>query len=198
MRLMVLLALLLALPTPARAGGFDAVAEGAERLDELGTFLDRYIGRCTDRYEKQRCEANVAQVRKEASGARFTIRVTDAASLVRAQRKGAGYVLLFTPFIDGGGMALTHGAPVKQDAAGRPIVNIIPIPAALPDGMMEMEFETPFRTGAIELEIVFRPEKVWKMARRGELGSYEGVAARFLGVRIMDARSGAEIASRTL
>jgi hypothetical protein len=64
--------------------------------------------------------------------------------------------------------------------------------------MMDMEWESPVRTGAIDLEIVFRPEKVWKLARRGEPGSYEGVAARFVAVRILDARTGSLIAAKVL
>ena len=64
--------------------------------------------------------------------------------------------------------------------------------------MMDMEFQGPFRTGAIELEIVFRPEKSWKMPRRGERGLMEGVAARFMAIRVVDARTGTEIASRVL
>ena len=190
--------LLLATPTAARDADFESAARGAERLDGLESFLANYVGHCTDVYERQRCQANVAQARKAAAGRVFTVRVTDAAGLVRTHRKGGGFVVLLTPFVDGGGLALTHGAPIRQDAAGRPIVNLVPIPTELPDGMMDMEFESPFRTGAIELEIVFRPEKVWKLARRGEGGDYEGVAARFLAVRILDARTGAPIAAKVL
>jgi hypothetical protein len=61
-----------------------------------------------------------------------------------------------------------------------------------------MEFQSPFRVGAIELEIVFRPERTWRLARKGEGGSYEGVAARFLGVRVIDARTGNPIAAKVL
>lgn len=193
-----LLALFAALPALAGGLDFDAAALGAERLDGLEIFLTRYVGHCTDIYERQRCEANVAQARRAATGKAFTVRVTDAAGLVRPLRKGAGYVVLLTPFVDGGGLALTPGAPTRQDGAGRPMVSLIPIPAQVPDGMMDMEFESPFRTGAIELEIVFRPEKVWKLNRRGDAGSYEGVAARFLAVRIVNARTGDAIASKVL
>jgi hypothetical protein len=77
-------------------------------------------------------------------------------------------------------------------------MGLIPIKGKLPPGMMEMEFQGPFRTGAVELEIVFTPEKAWKMKRKGEPGDLEGVSARFLGVRVLDARSGKEIASRTM
>jgi len=186
------------LPAAGFAADFEGVARGAEKVDALEPFLARYVGHCTDVYEKLKCEANVAQARKAATGRVFTIRVSDAAGLVRSQRKGDGYTLLLTPFVDGGGIALTHGAPSKQDPAGRPLIDFIPIPAAVPDGMMDMEFESPFRTGNIELVIVFRPEKVWRLDRRGEKGSYEGVAARFLAVKVIDSRSGNTLATRVL
>jgi hypothetical protein len=182
----------------ARASDAAALTDSAQRLDALEPFLTRYVGRCTDVYERKTCEANVAQARKELSGRTFAVRVTDAAMLVHPERRGDGYVILLTPFFDGGGLALTQGAPAKQDPRGRPLVSFIPIASELPPGMMAMEFESPFRTGAIELEIVFRPERTWKLPRHGEAGLYEGVAARFLAVRILNARTGNEIASKVL
>jgi hypothetical protein len=194
-RLAAPLAALLLAP-PALADGFDALAAKAQRVDALEPFLARYVGRCTDIYERATCQKNVAAARKEVAGKTFTVRVTDAATLIRPNLEGDRFTLLLTPFVDGGGYALTHGAPQRQDPAGRPILALIPIKGKLPPGMMEMEFQGPFRTGAVELEIVFTPEKAWKLKRRGEPGDLEGVAARFLGVRVLDARSGKEIASR--
>jgi hypothetical protein len=184
-------------PRPAHAADAASLVDEAQRLDALEPFLTRYIGRCTDPFERKACEANSARARRELSGRIFAIRVTDAAMLVQPQRRGDGYVLLVTPFIDGGGLALTHGAPAKQDAQGRPLVSYIPITVELPDGMMEMEFESPFRTGAIELDIAFRPERTWKLSRRGD-GLYEGVAARFVALRVLNARTGREIAAKVL
>lgn len=200
MRLAALIAFSIALlPLAARPADFEAVAHGAERVTALEPFLSRYVGRCNDVYERQKCEANVALVRRQATGHVYTVRVTDAAGLVRPERRlGGAYTILLTPFVDGGGIALTHGAPSKQDPVGHPLIDLIPIPGAVPDGMMDMEYESPFRTGAIELEIVFRLERVWRLDRRGEKGSYEGVAARFLAVRVIDARSGAALASRVM
>ncbi len=200
MRIAALLALswLAALPASARDLDFDAVARDAERVEALEPFLARYIGHCTDVYERQKCEANVAQARKQVSGRAFTVRVADAAALVRPERRGNGYLLLVTPFVDGGGLALTNGAPRRQDAEGRPLIDLLPIPSAVPDGMMDMEYMSPFRTGAIELEIVFRPERAWKLQRHGEKGNYEGVAARFLAVRVIDARTGNPIAAKVM
>jgi len=195
-----LLVLLLAAASPqtARAADFAAIATAAERLESLEPFLARYVGRCTDVYERRTCEANVAAARRALAGKAFAVRVTDAASLVRPQLDGGRFLLLVTPFVDGGGLALSHGTPLRQDREGNPLVGLIPIRGKLPPGTMDMEFQGPFRTGAIELEIVFRPERAWKLPRLHERGSFEGVAARFLGIRVLDARTGNEIASKVL
>ena len=194
--------LLLALPGAARAtaaaAGFEALATGAERLESLEPFLSRFVGRCTDVYQRATCEANVAAARRAVQGKTFAVRIPDAASLVRPQLEGERFLLLVTPFVDGGGYALTHGAPARQDAAGLPLIGLIPIRGKVPPGTMDLEFQGPFRTGAIDLEIVFRPEKTWRLPRKGEAGSMEGVAARFLAIRVLDARTGAEIASKVL
>jgi hypothetical protein len=196
-RLATLVAIALA-ASPALGAGFEEVASKATRIDALEPFLSRYVGRCTDVYEKANCERNVAAARKAVAGKAFAVRVPDSASIVRpAQLQGDRFTLLLTPFVDGGGgYALTHGAPGKQDSAGRPVLALVPIQGKLPPGTLEMEFQGPFRTGAIELEIVFKPEKAWRLKRKGEPGDLEGVAAKFLAVRVLDARSGKEIASR--
>jgi hypothetical protein len=196
---LLLLALLLAASIPsARAADFASIAAAAERLESLEPFLARYVGRCTDAYERRTCEANVAAARRAVAGKAFAVRVADAASLVRPQVDGERFLLLVTPFVDGGGLALSHGAPLRQDPDGNPLVGLIPIRGKLPPGTLDREFGAPFRIGAIELEIVFRPERAWKLPRRGERGSFEGVAARFLAIRVLDARTGSEIASKVL
>jgi hypothetical protein len=183
---------------PAQGADFESVAGAAERLDALEPFLSRYVGRCTDPYERRACEANVAAARRALAGKTFAVRVGDAAQLVKPSLQGEKFLLLVTPFVDGGGLALTHGRPSRQDAAGHPLIGFIPIRGTLPPGTMDLEFQGPFRTGAIELEIVFRPEGTWKLRRKGEPGDLEGVSARFLAIRVLDARTGAEIAAKVL
>jgi hypothetical protein len=192
------LLLLLASPLVAAAGDarFEALRERAEPVTSLELFLSRYVGQCTDPFERRTCEANVASERRSVAGRMFAVRITEAATLVKAELRGDGYLILLTPFVDGGGFALTHGAPARQDPAGHPLIGFIPIQGKLPPGVMDLEFQSPFRTGAVELEIVFRPERTWKLKRKGERGFYEGVAARFLGVRVVDGRTGNEIAAK--
>jgi hypothetical protein len=195
MRRLVTLAVLASLAAaPARA----REAGKPERLEALEPFLARFVGSCADGFQRRTCEENVATARKELAGRPYAVRIPDAAALVQAKLDGDRFVLLVTPFVDGGGLALTHGAPAKQDAAGRPVVPLIAIQGTLPPGMMDMEFQSPFRTGAIELEITFRPEKVWSLSRKGAPGRYEGVAARFLDIQVVNARTGDVIAERKL
>ena len=194
----LIIAALLASPSARAQDGFDALQASAEKLEALEPFLSRFLGRCDDPFTRRVCEQNLASARRAVAGKTFVVRVPDAATLVRADLANGRYLLLLTPFIDGGGRALTHGEPTGQDAAGHPRVGLIPIKGTLPPGTMDLEFQSPFRTGAVELEIVFRPEKAWRLPRRGERGDYEGLAARFLGVRVVDGRTGTPIATKVM
>ena len=79
---LALLALTIAEPAAA-AARFETVAGSAQRVEALEPFLNRYVGRCTDIYERRTCEANVQAARRAAAGKTFTVRVPDAASWTR-------------------------------------------------------------------------------------------------------------------
>lgn len=203
-RLLALAAIALALPllvSPATAFAddrFESLRQRAERLDSLNAFLERYLGSCRDLFTRVDCERNVAIARRAVQGKLLVARVADgAAELVRAHADGGRFRIDVTPFIDGGGYALTNGAPLRPDAAGRPVVGLVVLQGALPPGTGDLEFFSPFRTGNVEMEVVFEVQGTWKMKRR-DGGFYEGVKARFLGVRLVDPRTGAEIAARVL
>jgi hypothetical protein len=196
----IALALLLVAPSLATADGrFAALRDHAQRLDSLGPFLERYVGNCRDAFTRADCEQNVKRVRKGLTGSVFSASVAEQTlDLVKSLRTRSGYRFVVTPFIDGGGLALTHGEPRRQDAAGHPLIDYIVIEGALPEGMDEMALESALRTGRVELEVVFRPEGTWKLKRKGTPGFYEGVRAKFLGIRLVESRTGAEIASKML
>jgi hypothetical protein len=195
-----LLALLLVAAPPAAdpAGGYAAVRRGAERVDNLATFLERYVGTCKDVYTRAECERNVAGARRALQGKVLVARVTEGVpELVRPRCDGERWRIDVTPFLDGGGLALTHGAPIRLDEQGRPVIGLLVLQGTLPPGTSELDFHSPFRTGNVEMEVVFTVEGTWKMKRR-DGGFYEGVKARFLGLRLVDPRTGAEIGSRAL
>lgn len=193
----VLAAAWLAPALPRADDRFEALKQRAERLQSLPGFLERFVGTCKDAFERHTCEQNVRQSRRAFEG-KTLVTTVSAAELARAESDGNHFRIVLTPFIDGGGgYALTHGDPVGQDQAGRPRIGFVVLQGALRPGVADMEFRSPFRTGFVEMEVIFRPEGTWKLRRR-DGGFYEGVRARFLGVRLLDQRTGDEIASRVL
>ena len=187
---------LLAFPALSFGSGFEALRGQAHRLSSLGPFLERYVGSCRDERTRSDCEHNVREVRRSLDHRVYAASMAEQTlDIVRPQRIQGGYRFLVTPFIDGGGIALTHGEPRRQDAAGRPLIGFLVMEGPLPAGLDEQAMESALRTGRVELEVVFRPEGTWKLKRKGERGFYEGVKARFLGLRLVDSRSGIEIAS---
>lgn len=186
-------------PAPARPDDrFEALRSGARRLESLAGFLERFVGSCRDAVERYACEHNVQAARRAFEG-KTLVATVSAAELARAELDGSRFRIYLTPFIDGGGgYALTHGEPVGQDSAGRPRIGFVVLHGPVRPGVGDLEFRGPFRTGFVEMEVVFRPEGVWKMRRKDGSGYYRGVRARFLGVRLVDARDGGEIAARVL
>jgi len=191
----LLLAALAASPAPT-GDRFEPLRQKAEPLDSLPGFAERYVGVCKDPLQRAACEENVKAARKAAQGHLFATVVGErAGELLRVERRAAGFRFLLTPFVDAGGLGLTHGEP-KLDARGRPSIGYLILDSE--PGVDEATVEAALRTGRVELEILFRPEGVWKLRRRGEGGYYEGVRARFSAVRLVDGRTGTVIAVKVL
>ena len=193
----LLAASLLSPAAPARAADrFELAANGSQRLEDLGPFLEKYVGSCRDAFTRDDCERNVRAARRALDGRVYAARIGErTVEIVRAERARGGWRFVVTPFIDGGGLALTNGEP-RGDALGRPRIGYLVLEGALPEGMDDLALESALRTGRIELEVLFRPEGTWKMKRRGEPGFYEGVKARFLALRLLETRTGTQVASR--
>jgi hypothetical protein len=197
-RAALLLAAAAALVSPASRADerFDAVRSKAEPIDSLPGFVERYVGVCKDPLQLRACQDNVKAARKAAEGRLFaTVIAERARELLKVERRGAGFRFLITPFVDAEGLALTHGEP-RLDARGRPTLGYLVVDSR--PGAEEAEVEAALRTGRVELEIVFRAEGAWKLRRRGESGFYEGVKGRFVAVRLVDGRTGTEIAAKML
>jgi hypothetical protein len=185
-------------PSPAAPDTrYDALRERASPVDSLGPFLERYLGSCRDEASRADCERRTREVRRDLDRGTYAASVAEhTLEIVKPQRTARGYRFLVTPFIDGGGIALTHGEPRRQDAEGRPLIPFLVLDGALPEGMDALDLERALRTGRVELEVVFRPEGTWRLRRKGAGAWYEGVKARFLGLRLVESRSGTAIASR--
>jgi len=190
--------LLCALPAAARADErFAALSREAEPIDSLAGFVERYVGVCKDPLERATCLENVKAVRKGVDGRLYLAMLSEKArGLLQVEaRKGGGFRFLLTPFVDADGMALTHGEP-RLDGRGRPSLGFIIVDSH--PSVDPAVVDAALRTGRVELEILFRPAGAWKLKRRGDGGDYEGMKARFAAVRLVDGRTGTEIAVKVL
>lgn len=182
---------------PALADGrFEALRQKAEPLESLPGFTERYVGACKDPLDRATCEQNVRSGRKALEGRLyFTVIADRARDIVRVERRGEAFRFLLTPFVDAEGLALSHGEP-RLDARGRPTVGLLVIDSV--PGLDESLVAQAMRTGRVELEILFRAEGAWKLKRKGEAGFFEGIKGRFAAVRLLDGRTGTELAVKVL
>jgi len=197
------LALLLVLPATARAEApkeFARLRDQAQSLESLGAFLERFVGSCTDLVEKKVCESNAKKARGELTGKLFHVILDDsAARMLKAGSYNPGsreFTVEMTPFFEGAGLGLTDGAPLGQDAQGRPRMPIKPIIAKLPADWMPMDMERLLRTQNVKVHLVFKPLGLWSLPAKNGGPKMDGVKAKFLAVRLTNARDGEDLALR--
>jgi hypothetical protein len=104
------------------------------------------------------------------------------------------YRIDLTPFIDAGGVALTDGEPRGQDSEGRPRIPLMSLYTTLPADSMPMDMERLLRTQNVKVHLIFKPVGTWTLPARKGSEKLEGVKARFIAVRLTNARTGEEIA----
>ena len=178
---------------------FAKLRDRSQPLDSLSSFLERYVGTCTDLLTRAECQANAKRARAEMTGKSYYLILDESAT--RMLRPGTfdprtrKYRLDLTPFFDAGGLALTDGAPLGQDGEGRPRIPLMPLYAELAPDQFPMDLERLLRTNNVKVHIVFKPTGTWSLPSKGGQ-SYEGVKAKFLAVRLTNARNGDEIALR--
>jgi hypothetical protein len=172
--------------SPTAAASFEDLTAKAQRLDALEPFLARYVGRCNDPFE--RAPASGTLPRRAERRRRLAVWVPTPPRLPDRRRRQL--VLPVTPFRNARARPQAAHAP---DAEGH-LLSGSAGPRADPDGTMEMDLRRcPDRRD--RAEIVFRPRAE---ARRAASRATWRRRRPVLAIRILDARTGKEIASRTL
>ena len=124
-----LLVLALALVAPRLAlaeapPAFAKLRDQAQPVESLAAFLSRYVGTCTDIEERATCLANARRARNELANKSYYVMLdSDACHMLKGgafNPANREYTIEMTPFFEGGGLALTDGAPKSQDSQGRP------------------------------------------------------------------------------
>lgn len=194
---LLLVAAVTLLPHPAAAKkSYAQLAEKAEALKGLGTFLKSYVGDCHggDEYDQRDCRTNTKNLRKGYTGKLLSVRLSDKHGQLLQVVKEISDTRLklgLTPFFDAIGYALSKGKP-KLDRRGRPRLRLMIFSVDLPDGMDRRKLELLMRSGNVKMELLFVPTGAWKLKK-----DMEGVKARFRGLRITSARTGDLIGETT-
>ncbi|MCA2976876.1 MAG: hypothetical protein INH41_11470 [Myxococcaceae bacterium] len=182
---------------PAVAGAdvdqrFAKMRDVAEKVGSLSEFIEGYAGSCGPLMTSQ-CEQKRKDFRRAADGRKHYMIVTEESASVLsmgdANPISGEFTLNLTPFFAGGDGALTHGAPAKTDANGNAVLPFIRIPAKVPDGWSMQLMSRQVAARALRLQLVFTPEGVWTLPRKGG-GPVRGVRARFDGVIVQIGRTG--------
>jgi len=174
-------------------GRFEQLKEKASSAGSLGAFLNGFVGSCKgDRFEQRDCERRLASARKEKRGKLVYLRLPERhASLIRLLRAlpDGSLTLGLTPFFDADGYGLSRNKAPKFDRKGNPRAALLSFQVRLPESVSQRNFELLLRSRNLRLELLLRPTKAWKVKRRGEEAA-QGVAAKFVGLRLSSARSG--------
>ncbi len=176
---------------------FAALRDAAEPVGGLGQFLDNFIGECaTTGGVDGECKQNAAAFRQKMHGKKLYMIVTeDRAGMLSAgdfdMRKGE-FTIQVTPFFSAGGYALTQGAPKRTDANGNPMLPYITLKGAKED-WDAMRFQRLFSSRELRLQVVFTPQEVWTLPKKGG-GKIYGVRAKIEGLLVTVGRTGEQAA----
>jgi hypothetical protein len=187
---------------------FPAIALGEGRFDELrkeavsfegslGDLLELWLGDCGQASNTANCKNRSRDFQAQAKGKRFytLIREDEAGMLGMSTGKSRGgdFTVEVTPFFPGAEHALTNAVPKKTDAQGNPILAVLMIPGTLPGAETVDDMQRLFKNRGVRLELLFRPEEAWALAKKGG-GKLTGVKAKLDAIQVTS-RTGAVLAT---
>ena len=199
---------LVVLATLLSAPSYASVSDSAHRIDNLGRFLEGYVGRCNDNpktaaaqrtAERRACKSAVDRFRTTWRGKPLRVEVDDPGQVLSVvgfdKRKGA-FRLNLVPFFAARGLGLSVGRPRHFNADGEPVMRHLPVWVRLPKDTPAFVFRRNLERGMVGLELVVVPRKAYRLPRRGR-APVEGLDVKLRGVRLVDARSGDTLAEQT-
>lgn len=192
-----LLLLLVVMP-----GSYKTERESAERVPNLGRFLESYLGDCMSddpSFDKKGCLAEAARVQKEKNGKVHVFEVPDATTMFQLKSfdsaKGV-YRVAVTPFFSERALAMSVGKPTKLTADGLPIVKNVPLSVKMPAGETEFSFKRRLERGHVTVEIMFKPRAPWTMKPKGQ-PPLRGLSVDLVGIRLTQSPGETVIAEET-
>jgi hypothetical protein len=187
------------LPALALADGrFEELRREAQPFDgSLGELLELYLGDCGQASNTANCKNRSREFQTQAKGKRFyTLVREDEAGMLgmsTGTSRGGDFTIEVTPFFPGAEHALTNAVPKKTDAQGNPILAVLMIPGTLPGVETVEDMQRLFKNRGVRLELLFRPEEPWALAKKGG-GKLIGVKAKLDAIQVTS-RTGAVLAT---
>lgn len=103
------------------------------------------------------------------------------------------YTVNIAPLFAAGGYALTHGAPKKTDANGNPMMMYVESRGKMPPDWSAPSFQRLFQSRALRVQVVFSPQGVWTLPKKGG-GKQYGVRAKIDAILVTIGRTGETVA----
>lgn len=177
---------------------FVKMRDAATPLGGLSAFLEKFVGTCDAMFSGPECKQKADTFRSEARKTTyFMIVAEEQASMLSPgdiDLQTGEFSLFVTPFFPAGSHALTHGAPKKTDRNGNPIMPLIRLEGQLPEEAEISRFPRLFQNRELRVQVIFSPESVWSLAKKGGGRNY-GVKAKVKALLITHGRTGKEVAS---
>lgn len=176
--------------------------ESAERVPNLGRFLEAYLGDCMSdepTFDKKGCLEAAAKIQREKKGKLLVFEVPDPSSMFQLRRFDAQrgtYRVEVTPFFSERALAMSVGKPLKLNADGLPIVKNVPLSVKMPDGETEFSFKRKLERGQVTVELIFKPRTPWTMRPKGQ-PEIRGLAVDLVGIRLTQSPGETVIAEET-
>lgn len=186
----------------ASATPYERARGNAEVIENLGRFLEEYVGQCDSDeplFDKAACEQKAKSVRRKYRGRTLRLEVDsprDLVSVAKFDQRKKMFRVHLTPFFSERGLGLSVGRPRKLTAEGYPVVRNVPIWVKLPDGEPEFVFRRQLDRGMVRLELLFKPKRAWQLKRRGG-DAVRGAEVALVGVRVYGSRGGTLLAEQT-
>jgi hypothetical protein len=174
---------------------FARLLSKASSLPSLASFLEKFVGDCQGTDDRASCEAQAKAFRTQASNKRFQILLgEEEARMLAPGAFGAdGYSVRIAPLFAAGGYAVTHGSPAKLDAQGNPVVNWLETHEEANSEWTASQFQRLFSMRALRVQVVFTPQGVWSLPKKGG-GKLYGVRAKVDGIYVTNGRTGDRVA----
>ncbi|MBX5480707.1 MAG: hypothetical protein IRZ16_02485 [Myxococcaceae bacterium] len=176
---------------------FAKLRDAARPVGSLGSFLENYIGECSDFLAGAECRERAAEFRKEANTSKWYMIINeDQANMLKPgpyDPVRGEYTVNIAPLFAAGGYAVTHGQPRHTDANGNPVVMYVQAKGRVPPGWNAMSISRLFSTRSLRVQVVFTPQGVWALAKKGG-GKMYGVKAKVDAIYVTIGRTGEPVA----